>query len=232
MMVDDTDPTTASVSEPGVDFTALPVRTKTGPANVPGSSRLEEGQIRLLSLELREDVLYGQLSIWSLDELPDYAAISYTWGEDPPSVDLICDGSLLQITPHLAGALRQLIVSEKDCSLWWVDAVCIAQNDADEKAAQVRRIDEVFAGAKFVTIWWGEATPETELAIASLPRVVEALSGRSRDYSMTKSDWLTSLGLPTKEDPLWEAFRCLLENEWFCRVWTVSTDHDPCLVFG
>jgi hypothetical protein len=46
----------------------------------------------------------------------------------------------------------------------WVDALCINQDDDEEKAVQVQKMDRIFSFAQQVVIWLGKPTPHTRLA--------------------------------------------------------------------
>jgi Heterokaryon incompatibility protein (HET) len=50
----------------------------------------------------------------------------------------------------------------------WVDAVCINQNDEDEKSEQVSKMREIYGGATKVYAWLGEADREIDCGFAVL----------------------------------------------------------------
>lgn len=68
-----------------------------------------------------------------------------------------------EISEHLAQALRRLR-KERGYAYVWVDAVCINQQDYDEKAQQVPLMFQIFDKATQVFIWLGEppAMPTTQ----------------------------------------------------------------------
>jgi Heterokaryon incompatibility protein (HET) len=69
---------------------------------------------------------------------PPYTALSYTWGDTTPTptVPIQCDGQVLHIAENLDAALR--VLRKEDESVYvWADAVCINQNDVEEKNNQV-----------------------------------------------------------------------------------------------
>src|SRR5271154_3222751 len=77
----------------------------------------------------------------SLNSPPSYVALSYVWGDPARKKDLNIDGKVVRITESLDTALRHLrsfggnITSRP----LWIDALCINQDDNDEKSCQVRQ---------------------------------------------------------------------------------------------
>jgi hypothetical protein len=104
-----------------------------------------------------------------------YEAISYTWGQWS-SADLIpiaCNGIQVSITPSLASALRHFRLPDRERILW-ADALCINQNDVEERSAQVASMFSIFHKATRVLVWLGDATPGTADAMAYLQRVADS----------------------------------------------------------
>lgn len=65
---------------------------------------------------------------------PPYTALSYTWGDTTttPTVPIKCEGQVLHIAENLAAGL-QVLWKEGESVYVWADAVCINQNDVEEK---------------------------------------------------------------------------------------------------
>jgi hypothetical protein len=68
---------------------------------------LETGHIRLLELlpGRADDELRCSLNHVSLDESPEYRAISYCWGDPEPAHYICCEGGYVRITSNLASGL-------------------------------------------------------------------------------------------------------------------------------
>ncbi|KAI1739551.1 heterokaryon incompatibility protein-domain-containing protein [Xylaria scruposa] len=84
----------------------------------------------------------------------DYTAISYMWGSPEDTKTITINGIPVTVGQNLAAALKCLRSSRVDKV--WVDAVCINQDDADERNAQVMRIRDIFGQSLAVTVWLGE----------------------------------------------------------------------------
>lgn len=89
----------------------------------------------------------------------DYKALSYTWGTTKDPEHLHLDGKILPIGENLAAALRR--IRRRDVArVLWIDAVCIAQLDDEERTDQVAIMAVIFGLAKRVLAWVGEDTPD------------------------------------------------------------------------
>ncbi|KAI0170355.1 heterokaryon incompatibility protein-domain-containing protein [Pestalotiopsis sp. NC0098] len=125
-----------------------------------------EAQVRFLTLhqgQFDEDIQCS-LHTASLTTKPQYEALSYVWGNAGETLPVIVDGHEKQVTTNLEAALRHLRWQEKPRILW-IDAICINQNDIEEKSAQVPMMGEVYRQAKSVIVWLGHGLSNVENAI-------------------------------------------------------------------
>ena len=109
-------------------------------------------QIRILVLypsENIEDHPKGHLEIKSLDRHPVYDAISYAWGGPQRSPPLYLHGYRVPITENLHSCLRFLRHGRHPKN-FWVDAICVDQNNSSERAQQVQQMEHVFRTAETV----------------------------------------------------------------------------------
>lgn len=146
-----------------------------------------------------------------IDEFTDssntsYEALSYARGDPEPSESIeVCESAdveptkrFLTITPNLHQGLQRLRTRES--RRLWVDAICINQDDLQEKGYQVARMGQTYQDADQVIVWLGEddTYPRT--------RALLTQDGKNR--------W--PLTLP--EADLGE----LVMIPWFSRVWAVQ----------
>jgi hypothetical protein len=116
----------------------------------------------------------------SLDGPPQYEALSYTWGNpkgeeslgpcrgDPSaSYPIKVDEGYLSVGYNLRCALEQLRDGTNTRTLW-IDAICINQDDSEEKNHQVKAMARIYSGASRVLAWLGEDDEYTDLAFDSL----------------------------------------------------------------
>jgi hypothetical protein len=107
--------------------------------------------------------LSGQLHTASLEpHPPTYEALSYVWDDyqwafprSPNTFPLEIDGRDITITRSLALALFQI---RHPCQprLLWVDAVCIDQENTNEKNHQVQQMYTIYSLAYRTLIWLGD----------------------------------------------------------------------------
>ncbi|PVH69169.1 hypothetical protein DL98DRAFT_439628, partial [Cadophora sp. DSE1049] len=71
-----------------------------------------------------------------------YEAISYTWGDIEPTEEILVDGCRMKVTK----------------SLLWIDAICIDQNNNEEKEGQVPMMDKIYSHALFTTVFLGQSS--------------------------------------------------------------------------
>lgn len=147
-----------------------------------------------------DDPLFGTLEmVWS-DEAPEYEALSYVWGPTSPAKRMVLNGKEINITPNLDSALRQLRWPSSK-RLLWVDALCINQDDLEEKAHQIKLMGFIYALASGVLVWLGPGTDETDAAMRSIEK-------------FDKANWSTY--------DFQVNFMELLYRPWFTRTWVVQ----------
>jgi hypothetical protein len=114
-----------------------------------------EAQIRLLTLHDDDDDAIVRCTIEniSLYESPKYYALSYCWGNPGITEKVFVNGYEMRITTNLEAALRQL--RSDGCTTVWIDALCINQDDQEEKNLQVLRMKTIYQKAEEVIIWLG-----------------------------------------------------------------------------
>lgn len=84
----------------------------------------------------------------------NYEALSYTWGTDERSNLVLVNGIHVGVTKDLQAALLALRQPGKS-RVVWIDALCINQEDANERAAQVQQMGNVYRCAHRVIVWLG-----------------------------------------------------------------------------
>lgn len=162
------------------------------------------------------------LNVATIDDPPTYAAISYYWGEGLLSHSLDCAGKLLKVTERVYSLMTH-IIKRNDCPrILWLDAICIDQEDLNERASQLLLMKSIFSKASLTIIYLGE--PE------NLDNVPATLDLGNKIIEMTKrvsprritADRLQEYGLPPIEDISWLGLAKLFCNPWFERAWVLQ----------
>lgn len=128
-----------------------------------------------------------------------YEALSYVWGAPDPARTIKMNDNRFDITPNLNAALVQL----RDHSfprILWIDAICINQQDYEEKGVQIQHMAKIYASAKRVVVYLGEAADGSDEAMEA---ILAAGIRPRRDHN---------------EDTV-EAIYLLLQRDWFQRIW-------------
>ncbi|PMD33030.1 HET-domain-containing protein [Hyaloscypha variabilis F] len=162
---------------------------------------------------------------------PKYEALSYTWGVERSPVPAMVKSqgcskqSFVEMTQNLATALVYLRHNSEPRVLW-IDALCINQEDMEERNSQVARMADIFRLADRVVVWLG---PESEE-----DRSAEALSTLRFIGSQIEVDWDTYQMRATNQgDPTWadkgipmhldknviSPVLMVFNRPWFGRLW-------------
>lgn len=88
----------------------------------------------------------------SLDDDPQYDALSYVWGDASEVCHITLDGMTIPVTANLYEALCQ--VRHWTVALW-VDALCINQSDLSERSQQVSLMHRICTQASSVLVSLG-----------------------------------------------------------------------------
>jgi len=204
------------------------------------SSRLSgEGQIRLLKVQpeaggSRE--IKCTLDTVHLDDSPSYVALSYTWG--PPTAEMAdaeaasqstytitCNQGVIQITRNLNDFL-QMVRREPELHSrrFWVDAVCINQQDATERSSQVGFMASIYRSADFVIAWLGKEdinTEESFTLIRTLATLCEDCLAQIMPKNRAYEPFENVLG-QMANDRAWNALRQFWRRSYFKRAWTIQ----------
>ena len=122
---------------------------------------LTREEIRLLELlpgpsvdAQEESPLRCNLLYRFLDEPGEYEGLSYVWGEPTLTEVVHVDGHEVRITKNLDIALRHLRL-ESEPRVLWVDALCINQEDVNERSHQVTLMKSIYQRCKQDVAWLG-----------------------------------------------------------------------------
>ena len=91
-----------------------------------------------LQSPLECELITTTLSNCENDLLDSYTALSYVWGDPERKVSIKVERHALSITASLDTALRHLRDPSRERRIW-ADAICINQNDFEERNQQVRQ---------------------------------------------------------------------------------------------
>lgn len=188
-----------------------------------------DGYIRRLILEpgKGDDNLVGRLEVVSLAcAHGSFEAISYAWGSDEKNHIININGKPMAITTSLRDALHQTRRSDKPRVLW-ADAICINQQDTQEKGHQVALMGEVYKSSCCTLICLGYSTESWPREVATLIQDVEGMMDRVMKFYLVNHKGWDSFPYPKAGDRLlsrerWESWTELVSQPWFSRGWVVQ----------
>ena len=167
-------------------------------------------QIRLLILEPSASwtsPIHCRLTHCNLNPtLRNFEALSYTWEGGLNTISIFVNGQRRLITPNLEAFLRHRREAQ-DLVTLWVDAICINQEDNQEKNSQVKLMNLIYLAAGRIIVWLGRAEDDSDLAMEELLYL-----GSGSPYD--KIHIIT--------DPTLKAIQKLLSRGWWYRMWIIQ----------
>lgn len=169
----------------------------------------------------------------TLSDLPGYAAASYEWGESIRQHKIFCGGSVLKVTANLFALLRRFR-SSVETQLLWIDAICINQEDLEERSQQVPLMRDIYQKAATVLIWLGKEKPYTREGLQVISQLANAfdLSRSEHEFQRRGSfgQFRNSLDVPCGMQlealtykPGWAGVTDLVSSRtYFMRLWVVQ----------
>lgn len=171
------------------------------------SAREEIRLIRVTGLpcETGAAITLGMMTV-SLQDDWEYDALSYAWGDLRPTHVANVDGLGLPITQNLYDALCVLGRPGVLSKPLWIDALCIQQDDLEERSQQVAMMGKIYRRATNVRVWLGLPGPYTATALETLH--VNTLSNLVQ--------------LWPQNDELARGIDDLMQRSWWHRLWVLQ----------
>ena len=179
------------------------------------------------------------------ERIPQYEALSYVWGSKENPVDIsvkirnpkrsklypslgrkrwrglkACSLATISVTQNLATALPYLRKRDKP-RVFWIDAICVNQQDRAERGHQVKRMAALYSMASQVIVWLGPESQNSTSALCAIDGLGSQVRVNWKTYEMTS----VSTGKTTapRNDPFdgetWKSVGNLLRRPWFERLW-------------
>lgn len=184
---------------------------------------LELDEFRLACLTAPEHHDYPvhlTLETYKHTDCPEFETVSYTWGGE--------DGDHVPSQPVFVGPYWDVIFQTKNCwnmlrsirpwrgvRMVWVDALCINQNNIQERGDQVAKMRQIYEECARVIVYLG---PDIALAAqGQFPhrrRLEEIDQELSHLYKSSSDD--------DNSGQIDIAMRTLLQRRYFSRVWVIQ----------
>jgi hypothetical protein len=208
---------------------------------------LNEGEIRLLKiLPGSQDVRVAcEIRTFKVQDNPGYVALSYTWGPPTqpfnqeaddvgsrPKPEIDCNGShRISVRENLHAFLLRTRSTDSG-SFFWIDAICINQDDERERSDQVKLMSTIYQSAASVHAWLGEEddhTPRSFALIRALARICVDTGRHERVKSLKHitPNILEAAGLENSSEIYadrghWDSVIRLFQRRYFSRTWIIQ----------
>jgi hypothetical protein len=188
---------------------------------------IKRHEIRLLELfpGSSEETVTATLSTVSLDASPPprYEALSYVWG-DPTirrEIQISSPGFAMSFTigVSLEEALIRMRFPDRNRTLW-VDAICINQEDIEERESQVSIMGRIYSESAQVLVWLGLEEPSDEAALS----LINAAAG-GEEIFLEDCDWDVTRSSETvvrKCNSVIQQVTSIFKRPWWSRSWTLQ----------
>lgn len=108
-----------------------------------------------------------KMTTWPIDNIPPYHAISYTWGEPKSNTTILVNNQAFSVRKNCEFVLRQAY-SYHEGQYYWVDSVCIDQDDGKEKGTQVSIMDSIYKKAAHMLACVGDHADDSRFLFQKL----------------------------------------------------------------
>ncbi|GAB1318313.1 Heterokaryon incompatibility domain-containing protein [Madurella fahalii] len=231
----------------------LPSPTSIRLLKIIGKDKDEKPHVSLEAVDLEDNPFYYALSYtWGnpyahgVDFTEYFNAVTeqYGWSRRIP---ILCDGKVIHVQKNLLDALYELegahisrqepergqesssespSGSQSDLCIW-IDAICINQNDFEERAVQVKLMDEIYRKAANTIVWlgcedqWSTDAAKVISRIAAYPRD-SFVKSEVKPFRRQDSEIYERYNLAYTSWTDWCSLAALLKRQWFSRLWIIQ----------
>jgi Heterokaryon incompatibility protein (HET) len=208
---------------------------------------LEEGEIRFFRIVAEKSSskdIHLEIQHFNHNDGPSYSAISYTWGcpsvefpeswnssEDVKSIYL--NGHEFKVQQNLFSFLWQarkmnetgkdFVEMQQSVKWFWIDAICIDQENTLERNKQVLRMKGIYEIAKRVICWLGPATPSSDDAMDLIRDIAEIYHSHGQYiYNVWTSLNQEAFELVKRSTKSVQELESLFKRKWWTRAWIIQ----------
>lgn len=180
--------------------------------------------IRLLSLDsnsishrlISATMFSKNLNDPELQTSYSFDALSYVWGPaDNSSNVILVNGWSCAVRENLWSYLKHSTNDANIPRLLWVDALCIDQDNVDERNNQVRLMPEIYRTAQSVVVWLGPADLYSDMILDFAEKEHVYRSSHHHHRRRNQSG-------PSDEVVLREAVENFVRREYWSRTWIIQ----------
>lgn len=188
---------------------------------------LHQDEIRILTIlpsAISNSQVQCKLKTVSLKQHPSYKALSYTWGIRNETHDVVVNGYSFPAFVNLQAALQHFRTTESEVD-FWVDAICIDQENSTEKNGQLTMMRKVFSEAKETWVWLGVEKNECDKAVDTIGMLSAFYLENcfERDGARKSNADVAKLGFPEQFSIDCDiAIESIFARNYWYRIWVVQ----------
>ncbi|KAJ9610314.1 hypothetical protein H2200_005091 [Cladophialophora chaetospira] len=230
-----------SASWPALPAEKLDTNYRSNPAIYERLSSADDIRLLYLIPGSGSDTIQCRLKRSSLATQPRYTAVSYTWGEPPAKCLILVNNQSILVRANVHRILQDLRHKEHVLTLW-IDAICINQEDLEERAQAVQHMGEVYSSAINVVAWLENKKLDKSLNVgtelqdneeraqavqhmgemySSATKVVAWLENKMLDESLNELQVSSALLQPIQNIP-GSVLRAFFAHEYWQRRWIIQ----------
>lgn len=168
---------------------------------------LESWRLQGISM-IRESRVSPTVNVPSRFTWGDFEAVSYCWESDVRDQEVLVDNVPVQVPQNLAAALRQLrhLPESRSGMAFWIDGLCINQEDLAEKNHQVNLMKQIYSEALSTIVWLGSADEQSNKAASAINSHHRTPEGSEEELTLEE----------------WDAVLGLWSRNYFQRMWIIQ----------
>lgn len=155
-----------------------------------------------------------------------FKALSYTWGDASKKVNITLDDHQFPVTENLFAALKHVRNVNKAAmaanahpekgvvSCWWIDAICINQEDVLERNSQVAMMTMIYKRSHGVHVWLGDEGEDSDVAMDLVEKI-----GLFKQVGPGDKEIVYPVHSMEEKVKHWKALTRLFQRPWWERVW-------------
>ncbi|KAL6890813.1 heterokaryon incompatibility domain-containing protein [Trichoderma evansii] len=165
----------------------------------------------------------GRLETFSLSSrvYPNFAAISYSWGEIIRNKTIDLDDEPFAVLDSVYPILETICDNSKLKSYgrFWIDSICINSQDKEERASQVQLMGQLYKSAYIAIVWLGPGNLDSDQGMEFFLTLSKRRDEFAEAWEKRRS---RSMPADLNVAEKWRGLRDLLQRPWWRRVWTMQ----------
>ncbi|KAH8753990.1 heterokaryon incompatibility protein-domain-containing protein [Hyaloscypha finlandica] len=123
----------------------------------------------------------------NLLDAPAFQTLSYEWGASKRTYPVACGKGHILVTTNLLAALKKLRLPTLRRFLW-IDALCIDQENDNERTQQVSIMGKIYKAGDKVLIWLGDSVLGSQEALTKLDQIGQVRGAAEADLHIVLSE--------------------------------------------